>query len=94
MTSNLPGIALNDQVEDIIIRLAAATLGRKASSIKPNDPFFSSQAGFDSFSLMEFVLRLEDTFGINIPNEHLDPDIFYSVKTVASYLCAQLNLDD
>jgi acyl carrier protein len=85
------GVASNPQaLENVVLDLVTSTLNRKPGSIKPDDPLFSSQIGFDSFSLMEFVLRLEDTFGISIPDEDLDPDIFYSVKTVVAYVQARL----
>jgi acyl carrier protein len=73
-------------VEDTVAGLVASTLGKKPGSVRSDDPLFSSQAGFDSFSLLELVLRLEDTFAISIPDEDLDPDIFHSVETIASYL--------
>lgn len=81
-------------LEDTILQLAAVTLGIKLGKINPEAPLFSSQQGFDSFGLTEFVLRLEDTFGLNIPDEDLDPDIFYSVKTIASYLRIRLERRD
>jgi acyl carrier protein len=77
-------------LEDAVARLAATALGKKPGRIGLDDPLLSDQAGFDSFSLTEFVLRLEDAFGIDIPDEDLDPDIFNSVRTVASYLRARL----
>ncbi len=83
--------AQTDQIlEDTVAHLAAFALGKKSGLIGPDDPLLSGEAGFDSISLMEFVLRLEDTFDVSIPDEDLDPDIFYSVKTIASYLRARL----
>ncbi len=87
MTSRQAGdVPGNQALEDTVAGLVASTLGKKPGSVRPDDPLFSSQAGFDSFSLMELVLRLEDTFAISIPDEDLDPDVFHSVKTIASYL--------
>jgi len=81
-------------VEDTVNRLVASTLGKKPGSVKPDDPLFSSQAGFDSFSLMELVLRLEDTFELSIPDDHLDPEIFHSVNTIVSYVQDRLDQRD
>jgi acyl carrier protein len=39
---------------------------------------------------MEFVLELEKTFNLSIPDEELDPDIFNSAESVAVYLQARL----
>jgi acyl carrier protein len=77
-------------LEETVARLVACTLGKKAGSIQPDAPLFSSQAGFDSFSLMEIVLNLEDTLGFKIPDEDLDPDVFQSIKTIAAYIHSRL----
>ena len=77
-------------LEDIIIGLVTSTLDKKPGSVGPEDALFSSRAGFDSFSLMELVLRLEDTFDLSIPDEDLDPDVFQSVRSIARYVKAQL----
>jgi acyl carrier protein len=89
MTSRQAG-----DVEDTVARLVASTLGKKPGSVRPDDPLFSSQAGFDSFSLMELVLLIEDTFELSIPDEDLDPDIFHSVKTIVTYLHDRLGQTD
>jgi len=83
------GVQTDQALEDAVAHVAAIALGKKPGLIGLDDPLLSGEAGFDSISLMEFVLRLEDTFGVNIPDEDLDPDIFYSVKTIASYLRAR-----
>ena len=79
-----------EDLEEIIVNLVISTLGKPPGFIKANDPLFSSKIGFDSFSLMEFVLRLEDTFGLTIPDQDLDLDIFYSAQTVKVYIQARL----
>ena len=78
-------------LENTVIQLVATTLGKKPGSVESDEPLLSSQTGFDSFSLMELVLHLEDNFDIRIPDEDLDPDIFQSVQTIVSYL--KLRLD-
>ena len=83
-------LSITQKLEDEVIELVTTTLGKKPNSIRPEDPLFSTQTGFDSFSLMEFVLRLEDTFGISIPDDHLDPDVFASVETIVTYIQTRL----
>jgi len=90
MTSSQVNLPANQDLEETVLKLVAVTLDKKLDKIKPDAPLFSSQEGFNSFALMEFVLRLEDTFGLSIPDEDLDPDIFYSVQTIASYLRVRL----
>jgi acyl carrier protein len=45
---------------------------------------------FDSVALLEFILRLEDTFNLSLPDEDLDPNIFHSPETIVAYLRTRL----
>ena len=81
-------------VEDTVARLVASTLGKKPGGVGPDDPLFSSKTGFDSFSLMELVLLLEDAFNLSIPDDDLDPDVFHSVRTITSYLSVRIEQAD
>ena len=95
MISNQQGtVASQRDLEDAVAQLVATTLGKNPRSVQIDEPLLSNQAGFDSFSLLELVLHLEDTFSISIPDEDLDPDIFHSVKTIASYLYVRLEQRD
>lgn len=80
----------NQELENTIIQLVASTLGHKPRQFKSTTPLLSSQIDFDSFALMELILRLEDTFGLTIPDEDLDPDIFYSIETITAYVRVRL----
>lgn len=42
--------------------------------------------GFDSTSLLEFILELEDVFNIIIPDDDLKPDNFASISRVTKYV--------
>jgi acyl carrier protein len=82
-----------EELIEAVIHLIALTLGNNGGKIKPDTPLFSSQGIFDSVGLLEFVLRLEDTFSISIPDEHLDPEIFHSPETIVTYLNSRLQQD-
>jgi len=73
-----------------VIHLINITIDGKQGKIKPNTPLFSGEAEFDSVALLEFILRLEDTFSLRIPDEDLDPDIFSSPETIVAYLRTRL----
>jgi acyl carrier protein len=73
-------------LEDTVAELAISALGNGKANLKPNEPLLSMHSGFDSFSLLELVMDLEDTFNISIPDEDLDADIFYSIETVSTYV--------
>lgn len=75
-----------------VIKLVASTLNKKTKEIQPDESLFSTKSGFDSFSLMEFVLQLEETFDISIPDDDLDPDIFYSIESIIDYLNTRLEV--
>ena len=41
---------------------------------------------FSSFSLLELILRLENAFQIQIPDEQLDRDRFNTLSSIADYI--------
>jgi len=84
---------LTDQtVMATVIDLVAKAVGDKPARIGPETMLFSSLKTFDSFALLEVVLRLESTFGLGIPDEDLDRDIFRSPQTIVTYLCRRLRI--
>ena len=44
---------------------------------------------FDSISLLEFVLHIEQRFSIKVPGEDVDPDNFGSLAAISAYLTAR-----
>lgn len=83
----------NQKLMNTVIHLIAKTLGQTRVRIKPTTQLLSGQKIFDSYRLMEFILRMEDTFGISIPDEDLDSDIFDTPRTVVRYLLSRLEKD-
>ena len=75
-----------------VIDLVAKAVGDKPATIGPETMLFSSLKTFDSFALFELVLRLESTFGVSIPDEDLDRDIFRSPQTIVAYLSRRLRV--
>jgi acyl carrier protein len=76
----------NRKLMDTVIHLVATTLGQGQIEIKPSTRLLSGTSLFDSFRLMELILRLEDTFGIRIADEDLDPDTFDTPQSIVGYL--------
>jgi acyl carrier protein len=93
-TSNNDIPPKRQELESIISDLVSSAMGRTLGRIERDDPLLSGDRGFDSFALMELVIGLEDTFDISMPDEDLDPDIFHSIATVASYVCTRLENKD
>jgi acyl carrier protein len=77
-------------VQEKVIELASISLGRGSETLGVDEPLYGTEAGFDSIALMEFILRLEDEFGISIPDEDLDPEIFRSINTIVPYVLRRL----
>ncbi len=75
-----------------VIDLVAKAAGDKPARIGPETMLFSSLETFDSFAMLELVLRLESTFALSIPDEDLDRDIFRSPQTIVTYLCRRLRI--
>jgi len=92
--SKIPDVTRLDErtrtVQEKVIELASISLGRDSDAPGVDEPLHRTEAGFDSFSLLEFVLRLEDEFGVAIPDEDLDPDIFRSINTVVVYVLRRI----
>ncbi len=92
--SKIPDVIRLDErtrtVQEKVIELAYISLGGDSDVPSVDEPLYGTEAGFDSFSLLEFILRLEDEFGIVIPDEDLEPDIFRSINTVVEYVLRQI----
>jgi acyl carrier protein len=79
-----------EELMSTVLGLVARTIGDKRARIEPDTALFSSVEMFDSFALLELVLRLESTFELTIPDDDLDRDAFSSPRAIAAYLCGRL----
>ena len=77
-------------VQEKVVELASISLSRGSDAPGADEPLYGTETGFDSFSLLEFILRLEEEFGIAIPDEDLEPDIFRSINTVVTYVLRRI----
>ena len=80
----------NQKLTATVIDLIASTVGQNRVGIKPSTLLLSGQKVFDSHRLMEFILRLEDTFNIRIPDKDLDLDVFDTPRSIVRYLRSRL----
>ena len=80
----------HDTLMNTVLDLVARTADTKRDRITPDMNLFSSADRFDSFALLELVIRLEGAFGLNISDEDLDPEAFSSPRAIASYLLERL----
>lgn len=66
-----------EQIIERLCRLAAAEAGVNAAEISADTDFFAD-LGFDSLAIVEYIMKLEDEFEVEIPDEKAQ-----TVKTVA-----------
>jgi acyl carrier protein len=93
-SSDLAGLDRRAQVvQKKVIELASLSLGRDLTTSAMDELLYGTQTGFDSIALMEFILRLEEEFGLSIPDEDLDPDVFGSISTIVAYVLHRLDKD-
>lgn len=52
---------------------------------------FGVAGGFDSLTLLSFILELENTFDVIIPDDDLVPDNFSTVDRIADYIATLLD---
>ncbi|WP_089913940.1 MULTISPECIES: phosphopantetheine-binding protein [Chitinophaga] len=62
--------------------------------VKPEDigndqPLFKEGLGLDSIDALELIVLLQQHYGIRIANPEQGPEIFQSVRTMATYITAQ-----
>ena len=79
-------------MEDLILKLKKEIIGiLNREDITPEDidaeaPLFGDGLGLDSIDALEFLVLLEETYGIKIEDPKKGRKIFYSVKTMADYI--------
>ena len=76
-------IEVNKKIREMI----KEKLNITADADEITDEFsFGVANGFDSTSLLEFILEIEDTFDIVIPDDDLIPDNFSSISKITDYI--------
>jgi acyl carrier protein len=79
-------------MEDLILKLKKEIIGiLNREDITPEDidaeaPLFGDGLGLDSIDALEFIVLLEETYGIKIEDPKKGRKVFYSVKSMADYI--------
>jgi len=74
------------QVERLITGAISAAFAIGEHEIKADSFLLTGAKAFSSFSLLELILRLEDVFQIEIPDDQLDRDRFNTLASIADYV--------
>jgi acyl carrier protein len=76
--------AIEQEVKRYVLA-EAVKRGRPLDDLGTDDDFVEGQL-FDSLSLLDFVLHLEDLTGIKIPGEDVQPENLGSLGAISRYL--------
>ncbi|MFE7524847.1 acyl carrier protein [Kitasatospora sp. NPDC057542] len=72
------------RVTDAVIKVLATVLNREPASIAPRTRLFDDLA-FDSTSILELLMALEDELGVEFDPDVLEPEDFETVSALASH---------
>jgi len=80
--------ALRDQVKAMIVQCARLKI--PPSELKDDAPLFDKEKGLglDSIDVLEIVVNIEKTFGVQIPDRETGEKVLLSVNTIVEHLKA------
>lgn len=61
-----------------------------APSTLPDVAHLFDDCGIDSTSIIDLILRVEDAFGIEVPEDELDAEVLRTLSTLAVYIDRKL----
>jgi acyl carrier protein len=80
--------ALRDKVKAMIVQCARLKI--QPSELKDDWPLFDKEKGLglDSIDVLELVVNVEKTFGVQIPDRETGQKVLQSVNTIVEHLKA------
>jgi acyl carrier protein len=80
--------ALRDKVKTMIVQCARLKI--QPSELKDDWPLFDKEKGLglDSIDVLELVVNVEKTFGVQIPDRETGAKVLQSVNTIVEHLKA------
>jgi len=80
--------ALRNRVKTLIVQCARLKI--QPSELKDDWPLFDKEKGMglDSIDVLELVVNVEKTFGVQIPDRETGQKVLTSVNTIVDYLKA------
>jgi acyl carrier protein len=79
---------LRDRVKTMIVQCARLKI--QPSELKDDWPLFDREKGMglDSIDVLELVVNIEKTFGVQIPDREVGQKVLQSVNTIVEHLKA------
>jgi acyl carrier protein len=74
------------EVERRVTAVLRAAFAISKKEIEAESFALTNAKTFSSFSLLELILRLENAFQIQIPDEQLDRDRFNTLSSITDYI--------
>ena len=78
--------ALRSEIKQAIVR--SLRLPMKPEEIGDSTPLFGEGLGLDSIDVLEIVVNIEKTFGVQIPDRETGEKVLQSVNTIVEHLKA------
>jgi len=76
-----------DQIKNIMIE--SFDLDLTTNEIADDMPFFGGELDIDSIDMLEFFMKIDQSFDIKINKEELKEEYFASVQSMTDYLNTQ-----
>ena len=79
-------------MDELIIKLKNEVIAQlnleevSPDDINPDSPLFGDGLGLDSIDALELIVLLEKKYGIRIDDPKEGKQIFYSIRTMATYI--------
>ena len=82
------GDGITSRLKDLLYK--KLDIDAKAEELNETTPLMEYGLGVDSVSTMEFIVALENEFGIEIDEAEVNPAIFSTINSVAAYISRKI----
>lgn len=73
-------------IRDQIIKI----INKKYQIVITDENNLIQEIGLDSMQILELIMSLEEEFGIIIPDDQLDPDLFQTINSIEQLVKSQM----
>lgn len=77
------------QLKDMIAHTLDLNIAKE--DVTPDAALFEEGLGLDSIAIVELITLIEDRFGFEFDEDHLNLEAFHDVQTLAQFIATQTN---